>query len=292
MIAPAGPVPPPRYAVGVAKLAERYEVVASGGLLTQTGYLAGDDGRRLAELRWALSDPSVHAVFCARGGYGTLRYVPELLAVPAAEQRDVPLVGFSDITVLHAFAALGRRRTIHGPVITQLGELAAEDAAALWGLLEDPEPPPPIGGLELLTGTRAVTSGRLLGGNLEVLSRLCGTPLLQALLPGEPVVLLIEEVTEAPYRIDRMLTQLLLAGALAQVQAVIVGDLIRCEGPKDGSHPSALAVIVERLGRLGVPVLAGAPLGHGERNRAVPLGARVVVHPDRRCVEFLEGAVQ
>lgn len=292
VIAPAGPVPPPRYAAGMARLAARYEVVASGGVLTQTGYLAGDDGRRLAELRWALSDPSVRAVFCARGGYGTLRYVPELLAVPIAEQRTVPLVGFSDITVLHAWAALGRRRTIHGPVLTQLGELAADDVAALWALLENPAAPPPLAGLELLTGARTVASGRLLGGNLEVLSRLCGTPLLQALLPGEPVVLLIEEVTEAPYRIDRMLTQLLLAGALAQVRAVLVGDLVRCEGPKDGSHPSARAVIAERLGRLGVPVLAGAPLGHGERNRAVPLGARVTVHPERGCVEFLEGAVQ
>lgn len=292
VIAPAGPVPPPRYEVGVARLAARYEVVASAGLLTRTGYLAGDDGRRLAELRWALSDPSVQAVFCARGGYGMLRYAAELLAVPAVEQRAVPLVGFSDITVLHAVAALGRLRTIHGPVVTQLGELGAADAAALWQLLEDPAPPPPLTGLELVAGGRAAVSGRLLGGNLEVLSRLCGTPLMEALRPDEPVVLLLEEVTEAPYRIDRMLTQLLLAGAFAKVRAVVVGDLVRCEGPRDGSHPGPLAVICERLGRLGVPVLAGAPIGHGERNRAVPLGGQVVVHPGPGCLEFREGAVQ
>lgn len=292
VIAPAGPVPPPRYAAGVAHLAARYKVVTAGGLLSQTGYLAGDDGRRLAELRWALSDPAVRAVFCARGGYGTLRYLPALLAVPAAELRAVPLVGFSDITVLHAFAALARRRTIHGPVITQLGDLTAGDAEALWGLLEDPAPPPPLGELEPLTAVRTEATGRLLGGNLEVLSRLCGTPLMQALLPGEPVVLLLEEVTEAPYRIDRALTQLLLSGALSQVRAVVVGDLVRCEGPADGSHPSALAVLAERLGRLGVPVLAGAPIGHGARNRAVPLGAPVVVRPALRRVEFLDGAVQ
>jgi muramoyltetrapeptide carboxypeptidase len=130
-----------------------------------------------------------------------------------------------------------------------------------------------------------------LGGNLELLSRLCGTPLAAALLPGEPVVLLLEEVSEAPYRIDRALTQLWLAGGLAQVQAVVVGDLWRCEGPADGSHPSALAVLGERFGRLGIPVLAGAPIGHGSRNRAVPLGARVRVEPQRGRVEFLEGAV-
>lgn len=292
VVAPAGPVPPPRYEAGLAQLQARYEVVTTGGLLAQAGYLAGEDGRRLAELRWALSDPSVRAVCCARGGYGTLRYLPELLAVPTDERRPVPLVGFSDITVLHAWAAAAHLRTIHGPVVTQLGELSAADAAALWALLEDPAPPPPLCELELLTTARTPVRGRLLGGNLEILSRLCGTPLAQALLPGEPVVLLIEEVTEAPYRIDRALTQLVLAGALAQVRAVVVGDLVRCEGPADGSHPSALAVISGRLERLGIPVLAGAPIGHGTRNRAVPLGAQVLCDPRRGRVEFLEGAVQ
>jgi hypothetical protein len=89
-------------------------------------------------------------------------------------------------------------------------------------------------------------TGRLLGGNLEVLSRLCGTPLGDALLHSGEVVLLLEEVTEVPYRIDRALTQLRLAGLLDQVVAVVVGDLLRCEGPAE--HPAALAVIGERLG--------------------------------------------
>jgi len=194
--------------------------------------------------------------------------------------------------VLHAWVALGHQRSIHGPVLTQLGELPAPDAAALWALLEDPAPPPPLTDLQALPPAYAPVHGRLLGGNLELLSRLCGTPLLAALLPGEPVVLLLEEVTEAPYRIDRALTQLWLSGGLAQVVAVVVGDLWRCEGPADGSHPSALAVIGERFGRLGIPVLAGAPIGHGSRNRAVPLGARVRVDPQRGRVEFLDGAVQ
>lgn len=291
VVAPAGPVPEARYAAGAVHLEARYELVTAPGLFHKTGYLAGEDGRRLADLRWALSDPSVRAVCCARGGYGTLRYLPQLLALPSSELRPVPLVGFSDITVLHAWAATARLRTIHGPVVTQLGELTAADAAALWTLLEDPAPPPPLEELLPLGAPRAPVQGRLLGGNLEVLSRLCGTPLGQALLPGEPVVLLLEEVTEAPYRIDRALTQLLLSGALSQVCAVVIGDLVRCDGPADGSHPSALDVIAERLHSLGVPILAGAPIGHGPRNRAVPLGARVECNPHRRSLEFLEGAV-
>jgi muramoyltetrapeptide carboxypeptidase len=293
VIAPSGPVPAARYEAGVARLRERYRVATAAGLLSATGYLAGADGRRLAELRWALGDPAVRAVLCGRGGYGLLRYLPQLVAVRPDELRPLPVVGFSDITLLHAFFATARLRTIHGPVVTQLGELPAADVAALWALLEDPAPPPPLDDLQPVNGCagQAPVFGRLLGGNLEVLSRLCGTPLGMALRPGEPVVLLLEEVTETPYRIDRALTQLLLAGALAEVRAVVIGDLVRCEGPADGSHPSALAVLGERLATLDIPVLAGAPLGHGSRNRAVPLGARVRLCPRRGRLEFLEGAV-
>jgi muramoyltetrapeptide carboxypeptidase len=141
-----------------------------------------------------------------------------------------------------------------------------------------------------VAGSAQTVTGRLLGGNLEVLSRLCGTPLGEALLHSGEVVLLLEEVTEAPYRIDRALTQLRLAGLLDKVVAVVVGELLRCEGPAE--HPAALAVIVERLGDLGMPVLAGAPIGHGARNRAVPLGVQVVVDPRRGCLAFAEAAVE
>lgn len=293
VVAPSGPVPEDRLAAGTARLAARYQPVSAPGLLTRTGFLAGPDGRRLAELRWALSDPSVAAVFCARGGYGALRYVEALCAAPDADLRAVPLVGFSDVTVLHAFLALRRRVAIHGPVVTQLGELPEQDAESLRALLEDPTPPPPLEALTPapqapLTGP---LRGRLLGGNLEMLSRLCGTPLGDALRPGEPVVLLLEEVTEAPYRIDRALTQLKLAGRLADVRAVLVGDLIRCEASSPPSTPSALEVIAERFATLDVPVLCGAPIGHGTRNRAVPLGAVVEADPRRGRVTFLEGAV-
>jgi muramoyltetrapeptide carboxypeptidase len=103
-------------------------------------------------------------------------------------------------------------------------------------------------------------------------------------------VLLIEEVGERPYRIDRQLTHLRLAGALHGLRGVVIGDLIGCT-EKDGDGPAAEAVIADRLGGLGVPVVAGAPIGHGSRNRAVPHGGWVRVDADRGIVEFLEGAV-
>lgn len=285
-IAPSGPAPRERLEAGLRLLSARYEVVTAPGLLCRTGYLAGDDGRRLAELRWALSDPSVRAVFCARGGYGLLRNLTPLCAADAP--RPAPIVGFSDVTVLLHWAAAGRLVSVHGPVLTQLGELPAEDADALFSLLESPAPPPPLGGLRTLLPGRA--AGRLLGGNLEMLSRLCGTALQGALRPGEPVILLLEEVTEQPYRIDRALTQLRLAGALDEVAGVVVGDLVGCAAP-GGAPPEALDVIVERLRPLGVPLCAGAPIGHGARNRAVPLGARVTLDGPAGALRFDEGAV-
>ncbi len=288
VVAPSGPASVARLSPGLAVLASRYRIEQAEGLLHQAGFLAGDDGRRLAELRWALSDPAIGAVFCARGGHGALRLLPSLLQVRPDELPLRPLVGFSDVTVLHALLALHRRVSIHGPVVTQLGELSDADRLQLFALLEDASPAPPITDLASLGVSQRATTGRLLGGNLEVLSRLCGTELGRVFVESGPVVLLIEEVTEAPYRIDRALTHLRHAGALEHVVAAVVGDLTRCEGPVE--HPSALDVIVERLGGLGIPLLAGVPLGHGARNRAVPLGVAVHVEPRRGRIDFLESA--
>lgn len=294
VVAPAGPVPEARLEAGLRLLAARYRVVHSPGLLSRDGYLAGDDGRRLAELRWALSDPSVRAVFCARGGYGVTRLLSALLAADPSELPPRPLVGFSDITALHALCARARRPCVHGPVVTQLGDLPTEDHAALFALLESPAPPPPLAALTTLLPGAPVT-GRLLGGNLEVLSRLAGTALSDSLRPGEPVLLLLEEVGERPYRIDRSLTQMLQAGMLRDVVGVVLGDLVRCEEPPHSTvdSPSALAVLRERLATLGIPVAYGAPLGHGSRNRAVPLGALVTLDTSSAgaALHFHQGAV-
>jgi muramoyltetrapeptide carboxypeptidase len=194
------------------------------------------------------------------------------------------LVGFSDITALHAWAARAHLVTLHAPVVTQLGALPAEDAQALIDLREGATPPP-IEGLRRAAGSGRA-EGVLLGGNLEIVSRLAGTP-WQLDLDG--AILLLEEVGEQPYRIDRALTQLELAGALEGVRGVVIGDLHRCEDRDKPDGPSAEEVIVERLGRLGVPLWLGLPLGHGARNRAVPLGVRVEVADGG--LRFLDAAV-
>jgi muramoyltetrapeptide carboxypeptidase len=284
IVAPAGPVPRDAFLAGAAILGARYTLVHDERIFARSGFLAGDDDARTAELAAALADPAIEALFCARGGYGLMRIL-DRLDLAAFARAPKLIVGFSDITALHAWAARAGVASLHGPVVTQLGKLPPDDAAALFALAESPAAPPPLTGLHALSAGRA--EGRLVGGNLELISRLCGTPWALSL---DGAVLLIEEVGERPYRIDRQLTQLRLSGALDRLAGVVVGGLVGCT-EKDGSPPEAEAVIAERLGGRGIPVLAGAPIGHGPRNRAVPQGTRVRLESVAGTIDFLEGAV-
>jgi muramoyltetrapeptide carboxypeptidase len=285
VVAPAGPVPRDAFEAGARILGARYPLVYEERLFDRTGFLAGDDAARLAELRAALADPSVGAVFCARGGYGLMRLIDRLDGAAFAAAPK-PIVGFSDVTALHAWALHAGVAAVHGPVVTQLARVPDEDVAALFALLESPAPPPPLTGLRALATGRA--EGRLVGGNLELVTRLLGTPFA---LPLEGAVLLLEEIGERPYRLDRALTQLRLSAGFDAVRAVVVGDLVGCGEPNDAAHPTPDAVVEERLGGLGIPVVAQAPVGHDRRNRALPLGARAIVDAAAGTVELLDGAV-
>jgi muramoyltetrapeptide carboxypeptidase len=286
IVAPSGPVPRDRFVAGAEILGARYELVHDERLFERTGFLAGSDEARLAELQRALDDDSVTAVLCARGGYGLTRILGRL-DLSRFSARPKPVVGFSDVTALLAAIARAGVVAIHGPVVTQLGELPSDDAAALIALLEDPAAPPPIEGLAHVAGPRCVVEGRLVGGNLELVRTLVGT---MHQLDLEGAVLLLEDVGERPYRIDRVLTQMEAAGALRRLGGCVVGDLVGC-AERDGSPPSALEVIAERLGRLDIAVVAGAPIGHGARNRAVPHGGRVRLDAAAGVLSFVDGAV-
>jgi muramoyltetrapeptide carboxypeptidase len=283
LVAPAGPLHEARFEAGRARLAKRYDLRWSQRLFERTGYLAGDDGARLGELELAIASPDIRGIVCARGGYGAMR----LLARIDGEklQRDPkPIVGFSDITALHAFAYRQGLTSIHGPNLGQLGVMSPEDEAALYALLEG-ELGAALTGLQSIAA-RTVIEGPLVGGNLELVTRLLATPFAFSLAGA---VLLLEEVGEKPYRIDRSLTQLALAGAWERVAGVVVGDFTDCVAP-DG--PTAMEVVVERLSSLSVPVLLGLPVGHGVRNRALAHGARVRVDGVNGVVTPLEPATQ
>ncbi len=288
--APAGPVLPEAAQRGLEILATRYKVVLDEAIYERTGFLAGSDERRAEELNRYLRDPDIRAIIPARGGYGVLRIL-ELLDADALKRDPKPIVGFSDLTAFAAWCAkTAGVRTIHGPMVNQIGRVPETDVEWLFGILEDPGPPGVLADGLVRVGARGggTVEGRMVGGNLEMVTRLLGTPFAFDLGAS---ALVLEDVGERPYRIDRALTQLKLSGALDGVRAVALGDFLRSD-EEDGAPPSAAEVLAERLTAFDIPGVAGLPIGHGERNRAFPLGGRCAIDLAVGRVVLEEGAVE
>lgn len=241
------------------------------------GYLAGADEDRAADFHAAWTDPDVTAVWCARGGYGAQRMVDllDFAALRAAGPKH--LIGFSDITALHG--RIGRELgqiTIHGPVGTGSQLNDGPSAAALRSLVSTKPAP----GATLMTGSPLVpgsATGRLIGGNLALIAGDLGVEPL----PDEPSVVIIEDVGEQGYRLDRMLTQLRRAGYFDNVVGLVLGDFTDTD-----DQELAAAVLADRLTDLGVPVLQHAAFGHASRNLALPLGAVVDLDATMGAVRF------
>ena len=281
MIAPSGPFDRALFFRALGWLAQRYRVEWSPSILERTGYLAGSDQRRLDELCAALEDPSLGAIVAVRGGYGAGR-VSHRAAFELLRSAPKWLVGFSDFTVLHLEAARVGVCSLHAANLSALGRADADARAAWLDALERPHEA--RGWSELTVLQPGEARGRLAGGNLCLLASHALSGRLR--LP-EPCLLFIEEVNEAPYRIDRMLTALVLGGHLDAVRGVCVGQLTDC-GRGDAS-PSALEVIAERLQPLGIPVLAGLPVGHGQPNEPLLLGAMAKLTSTPPSLQLLPG---
>jgi muramoyltetrapeptide carboxypeptidase len=219
-------------------------------------------------------------VFCARGGYGTMRLLEHLTPGPVAK----PLVGFSDITALHQWLQRHGHISIHGPVLTQLGRLGESTRERLFSLLESGSPAAPLHGTD--TFMEGVVEGPLLGGNLSVFTRLLGTQYVPTL---DNSILLLEDVAERPYRLDRMWTHLELAGVFQKVKGIVLGTFTGCD-ERDAGYSSA-DVLRELAVATGLPCASGFPIGHGDVNEPVPLGAHVRLDAKARTLTFLEPAV-
>lgn len=279
VIAPSGPFEPAALDAGLAVLRERFGLRPRlrADVASRDRYLAGTDGRRAEEWKEAVADVEAKAIFCARGGYGSMRILPVIDPRPLRDRPKL-VVGFSDVTAIHAALNRAGLATVHGPVVTQLGRLPEEPLEHLRALLfgpfaggaRDGEPAPGAG----LAGSETIRAGRatgpLLGGNLAILSHLAGTPWFP---PLEGAILFIEDVGEKPYRLDRYLTQLRLAGLLDRVAGVALGQVTGC----DEGEVSGLDVVREAARDLGVPAIAGLEAGHEDRNFALPLGARATL---------------
>lgn len=268
VVAPSSGFDVPRFEAGLAFLRGRYEVLVRDDVLARAGFLAGDDARRSAELSAALTGPDVRAVVAARGGYGATRIVHHL-DFEALTRAPRWIVGFSDVTALHVEATRVGVQSLHAPMVCSLGDgdPAVRDA---WVAALEGRPRPAWTGLSVLptraTGLRA--EGPAFGGNLALLEACAAAGRLQ---PPPSAVWFVEDCTERPYRVDRMLTALLVGGHLAQAAAVVVGGFTDCNPGADGV--TVEQVVAERLATLGVPVVTGAPFGHGADNRPWIVGA-------------------
>ncbi len=290
LIAPAGPVTDARIQRADARLRRLgLEAVEGRSIRERRGYLAGDDAARADDVAWALSDPGIDAVWSLRGGYGSMRLWSRLdPALLRANPR--PFIGFSDNTSLHLAAQLQRVISFHGPH-AGAERFTSMTTDCLRRVLFRPEPPGPLpaarSGPEPRTLAGGTAEGRLAGGNLSLLAAAAGTPYA---LSCQGRILLLEEVDEAVYRVDRMLEQLAASGALAGVRGLAIGRLTRIRTDTPGR---SLAAVLEEFARaLGVPAVAGLPFGHVDDNWTLPLGARARLDADARTLEVLEPAVR
>lgn len=282
LVSPAGPLAQDEQLAHAVAQVERLGLRARPGkhALARNGFLAGTDEQRAADLNDALRDPEIRGVFALRGGYGTTRLLERIDY--AALRRDPKVVlGYSDLTApLNAMYARTGVVTYHGPVVA-LSSLSPNETAWLRRAIFDA---PPLGTLEA-PNARALVSGtargRLAGGNLSLISAMVGTPFA---IDFDGAIVFIEEVEEPPYRIDRMLTQLLASGALRSCAGIVVGECRNCDAEvADGSKQTRLAdVIAERLCGVGVPLLDGATFGHIEEQWTLPIGATATLDVEAR----------
>ncbi len=288
VVAASGPVNREKFSAGVEVLGGRYDLsFDESSLFARKGFLAGEDAHRLDHLNAALRDPDCRAIILARGGYGLTRILPGIDGEALRTDPKV-IVGYSDVTALLSVCIHSGVAAIHGPMVSDFGELSEGDRDSLFNLLENPDPGLIFAGLETLMEGRA--RGPLLGGNLEVLSRLLGTPFQPDF---EGAILFLEEVGEFPYRVDRLLTHLEMAGVFDSVSGILIGDFTDCDELEEGlvQPPSGRDVLVERLERLRVPVALGGAFGHGDRKRSLPVGVPVELDAGQGVLTAIEGAV-
>ena len=234
------------------------ELVEGPHLASRHRYTAGTAVERGADLAWALTAPGLDAVWVARGGYGTVHLLDDL---PWSEMDGRLVLGFSDATALFcAMAHHGVGGGVHGPVLYSLADHVDEDTqrAVRAALTGRPVRLP----AEQISGPERAVEGRVVGGNLCMLGSLAGTPWA---LRSEGCILVLEDVAEVPYRIDRLLTQLRHSGGLEGVAAVVLGSFTGCDAP-DGADWTLRDVLLELLEPLGVPIWSGLPVGHGSQN--------------------------
>jgi muramoyltetrapeptide carboxypeptidase len=260
------------------------------------GYFSGTDAQRAEDLHAMFADDSVRAIFAIRGGWGSARLLP-LLDWDLIRAHPKLVIGSSDVTALHlAIAARAGFPTIHGPNVSNHWEAISWDS--FWQMAFDAETPLLDGAQgqdrtqerwRITTLHPGTARGRLLGGNLSVLTSLVGTPWLPDFTGA---ILFIEEVGEAPYRVDRMLSQLALAGVLGGLAGVVFGQCMRCTANvPDYAGFTVPDLLGQYLTPLGIPAFAGANIGHIANQLSLPVGAMVEMDAQAGTLRLLQPIV-
>jgi muramoyltetrapeptide carboxypeptidase len=300
LVAPAGPLLERDDITRAEELCRAldYEPLVGAHAAGRYGYLAGTDADRLADLNAALRDAAVDAIWCLRGGFGVTRII-EGVDFDALARRPKPVIGFSDITAL--LAGVTQRAGVvafHAPVARNPMTLfsrrhfdrvltCAEPAGVL-----DPVPLP-VGVLvpredRVVTLRGGIAEGTLAGGNLTLLQCLIGTPWFPELDGG---ILLLEDVNEDLYRVDRMLAHLRAVGALSRLAGVGIGRFTDLKRTTEGGTFGLDELLNQYLTPLGIPVVLGLPFGHIDAQWTLPLGVRARLDADEGSIELLEPAV-
>lgn len=294
VIAPASPGDSALNAAGIKWLEEQGFNVQLGATVDQTlGYFSGSDALRAADINAMFASPEIDGIICLRGGYGTMRLL-QLLDYPNIRSHPKVFVGYSDITALHT--SIGQHTglvTFHGPMVaSDMGKglsdytwdyffRALTTTRPLGSIVNPPLSPPPI---FLVPG---FSQGHLTGGNLSLIASTLGTPYE---IDTRGKILCLEEVGEAPYRIDRMLTQLLLAGKLQDAAGIIFAVCTDCETDEDPPTFMLEEVLQDRLGNLNKPVLYHLHFGHTADKATLPLGVMAVLDSQANGLEIIETA--
>jgi muramoyltetrapeptide carboxypeptidase len=280
--APAAAFPRDRFDASVDWLRQRgFQVRFQDDIFDRHHYLAGTARRRLSELQRVLEADDVDAVFFARGGYGVMHLLPDLDLRPLVDRPEI-LLGYSDLTALfnHVVAATGCV-TFHGPLLLDLPRVEDSTIEHVLGGLT-------TGRVDTLHALvpgclrPGETTGALCGGSLTLVAATLGTPFE---LDVRGKILCLEDVGERPYRLDRLFTQLKLAGKLNQAAGIVIGELVRCDEPSGGGRP--LDDLLEQVfDGISCPIACNFPFGHGAHNRLLPLGARAVLNASAGTLSF------
>jgi muramoyltetrapeptide carboxypeptidase len=282
IVAPAGPFDQDTFDRGTGIIKDLgYEIYVPQGLLEARGFLSGSDEHRAHFINQLFADKDIKAVICARGGYGSIRVLP-LLDYPEIAENPKIFIGFSDISaLLSVLADRCRLVAFHGPVVTSLADSTTDTVNSLVQAISSDTRLEirAAGGVIINPGSN---SGIVCGGNLATLCHLVGTPYAPDFTDK---VLFLEDRAEAPYKIDRMLSQMKLAGCFESLAGIALGSFEAC-----GSIDEVHSIFAETFRDRTFPILGGLDVGHGKKNLTVPFGIDATLDADGHSLSFHRAA--